>query len=231
MSCRQAAFWLWFTESPQWYRSQPSVGPYFCTSASVTSSFRTSVFSNSPSVTLVSVSSPDVPQTAVEAQAAPSGDVNCVLPPHSQCFQTGGAKEVQRSPGSVPTVFPEARSGDQVSSALLLTVLCLATTSLRPQKRSSLISDLPSQMFSDHGVPNLSALSLSPCTPAQIVSAKHTISPEYLLFLSVSTGVRPDGLTTLRATHHPECLTCQGMERWSVLVARWSRSSRKFQDA
>ena len=48
------------------------------------------------------------------------------------------------------------------------------------------MSELPSQIFSDHGAPNLSPLSLSPCAQADIVSAKHTISSEYLFFLSVS---------------------------------------------
>ena len=59
---------------------------------------------------------------------------------------------------SVLTVFPEAHPRGQLSSVLL--VLCLVTASLQPQRFSSLISDLPSQIHTDHGMPNLSAASL-----------------------------------------------------------------------
>ena len=173
-----------------------------------TQSYRLDAVSGSPSVTFVSVSSHAVPSDGcgsttslhlltldwvplplLEASIGNNCETRCEVV----------QELIFGIPVSVPTVFPESSSRKSRPPAH-----CRWLSPHRSVSGYSVtataevfVADfrlLTARSSPTTACPGLSALSLSRCALAQVVSAERTIAPEYLLLLSVSNGVDPDGL-------------------------------------
>ena len=101
--------------------------------------------------------------TLKERHSWPSGLCHRLLCPPA-AVEDSAAPRVDRH--GVPNRSSKRSSLQRAAGGCLLTVLCLVTSSLQPQKCSTLISDLPNQMFSDRA--QLISVGLSPCDLAQI---------------------------------------------------------------
>ena len=194
MRCRQEASFFFLqhrsshiAHSPVWVR--------ICVPEPPSHSVRVGVVYGSPSVSLRMLCQ----QTAVEAQLAPLVDVDWVPLPDSRTRCEVALELIFGILVSGPTLFPEAHPGDQVSSALLVVVsspFCVWIHRHCNLRGAVLVADLRIAQ------PDL----LRPRRAQFIIIVRFIPDPvrscpirfheaQYLLFLSVSNGVRPDSLT------------------------------------